>query len=317
MGNGDEHPQRMDLPEGEGAPVPELIWQSCDGMMIINEYRKILAVNPALEQLTGRSAKELVGQAECGILFGCRSLDGSSLEENPWDCPGLKSMQEFHPVQGAEYAIRGVGGKTIIVSASYTPIQLPGRPVWALVIFRDISQTKKEQTRWIEMALTDPLTRLPNRTAFLDACRRETNRAQRTGRPFAIALADLDRFKRYNDTYGHLAGDELLQGIAQLLQNASRASDGVARYGGDEFILLLPETDLAGAEVVIDRIGQAIARFPFRRPAASAAVGELSIGVSFGVAAFPKEGTALEALIAQADQRLYEAKRNGVRSEIL
>jgi len=300
------------LKEEIAVPVPEILWHSCDGMMVIDGHRRILAMNPALEKLTGRRSEEVVGKSECGILFSCRDLRGCPLADHPWECPGVKAMREFKPVQGVEYTIRSAQGKGVVVSASYTPIQLPGRPIWALVVMRDATAKKREELRLIQQAKTDPLTGLPNRAAFLETTQKELKRAKRFHRLMAVAMADLDQFKSYNDLYGHPAGDELLKSLAGVFQAGRRATDLIARYGGDEFAILLPETGSAGASVVTQHLCFAIAKFPFARgKTGSAGSFAPPVTISIGVAVFPDEGTTLENLLALADQRLYNAKLRG------
>ena len=292
--------------------IPGLLWYSCDAMMVIDEARRILAINPALERLTGRKSEELGGKSECGIFFSCRDLQGCELADRPWECPGLKAMQSFESVKAAEYTIRIAGGKAIVVSSSYTPIQLPGHPVWALVIMRDATMQKRRELRLIQQAKTDPLTGLPNRTALLETFLKEIKRAARHSRPLAVGMADADGFKHYNDTYGHPSGDELLRTLAGLLLAGRRVSDLIARYGGDEFALLLPETDAAGAVLLAERLCYTIAHFPFAQPGRIPTAQLVApITLSVGVAVFPEEGSSPESLLAQADKRLYEAKHGG------
>ena len=151
----------------------------------------------------------------------------------------------------------------------------------------------------MRQARSDPLTGLANRAAFLEACFKEIKRASRHSGKLAVAMMDLDGFKGYNDQHGHLAGDELLKGITQRLQVGRRATDLVARYGGDEFALLLPETDAAGAVTLTERLCHGVAR------------AHPPMTLSIGVAVYPEDGTSTESLLSRADRRLYQAKEVG------
>lgn len=290
--------------ENNPLPVPDVLWFSCDGMMVIDENRRILAMNPALEKLLGRRAGEAVEKSECGALFSCRNLQGCPMADQPSACPGLKAMKEFKPVTSAEYSIRSASGKGRVVSTSYTPIQLPDRPVWALAVIRDITQKKKEELHLVQKTLTDPLTGLANRTALLEGANLEIRRASRHHHPFSLAMVDIDGFKACNDRIGHPAGDDMLRSLAALLRAGRRVSDLIGRYGGDEFALLLPETDAAGAIGVLERLCEAVRRFPFPRL-------PKPVSISVGVAVFPGDGESMEQLLSAADRRLYEAKRAG------
>lgn len=292
--------------ENDAVPVPDILWLSCDGMMVIDQHRRVLAMNPAMEQLTGRKSAEVLGKTDCASLLACRDFHGCRLAERSCECPGLKAMQRFEAAHSAEYLVRNSQGKTTVVSSSYTPIQLPGKPVWALVVMRDVTRQKLRERRLARQAMTDPLTGLPNRTALMETCSKELKRASRHFRPLGVAMLDLDGFKKYNDTCGHQAGDGLLKILAGLFQAGRRASDLVARYGGDEFSLLLPETDAAGAMVVAQRLHYLITRFPLVVFPSSS-----NISLSIGIAVYPEDGITPEALLAQADRRLYEAKRQG------
>ncbi len=151
----------------------------------------------------------------------------------------------------------------------------------------------------------DPLTRLFNRRLFLDRLEEEIARAQQNALPFSIIFLDVDELKRINDTYGHLAGDALLREVANALMDAVRGEDLVARYGGDEFVLLLPSTGASAAASVSQRITDGIARHRFM---AGRELLEIP-GVSLGVATFPDQGRTVEQLLAAADATLYEQKR--------
>jgi len=151
----------------------------------------------------------------------------------------------------------------------------------------------------------DPLTRLNNRRLFLERLDQEIARATTSGESFSIVFLDVDELKRINDTYGHLAGDALLREVSNALMDAVRGEDVVARYGGDEFIVLLPVTPAPAAASVAQRISEGIGRHRFM-----AGRELLQIpGVSLGVATFPRDGRTADELLESADATLYRQKR--------
>lgn len=150
----------------------------------------------------------------------------------------------------------------------------------------------------------DPLTNLYNRRYLVEILSREVKRAQRYGHPFALALLDVDNFRLVNNAFGHLRGDEVLKGIAGLLLQNLRACDYVFRYGGDEFLLLLPETDESGAEEAVKRV-----RAKLRAWSRTLDLGFV-LDFSAGISAYdPKNGRPPEDLLREADQRMYAAKK--------
>jgi diguanylate cyclase (GGDEF)-like protein len=154
----------------------------------------------------------------------------------------------------------------------------------------------------VELSLTDALTGLRNRRYFDLSLKNEIDRSQRFVRGLAIIILDIDHFKNYNDTFGHLAGDEALKVVAQSLKDNRRKADVVARIGGEEFAVILPETDLAGALDVADKLRISVANHTvLQRP----------ITVSLGVSELQDKASTFELLIEQADKALYEAKRSG------
>jgi diguanylate cyclase (GGDEF)-like protein len=149
-------------------------------------------------------------------------------------------------------------------------------------------------------ALTDPLTGLANKRHFRDQGKREEAVARRYGRPLALIIADIDRFKAVNDTYGHLTGDEVLKSVAGVLSRCVRGADLLARWGGEEFVVLCPATGLEEASTLAERI----------RAAVEAHHGPVPITISLGVAALAKEED-LEAALDRADRALLRAKEQG------
>ncbi|MDQ6709249.1 MAG: diguanylate cyclase [Candidatus Dormibacteraeota bacterium] len=154
-------------------------------------------------------------------------------------------------------------------------------------------------------ATHDPLTRLNNRRLFLSRIQQEIARAESAQEAFSVVFLDVNDLKLVNDTYGHLAGDALLREVATALTDAVRGEDVVARYGGDEFVVLLPATPRAAATVVAQRIADGIARHRFM---AGQELLKLP-GVSLGLATFPDDGQTPDELLAVADVTLYEQKR--------
>lgn len=166
-------------------------------------------------------------------------------------------------------------------------------------------RTKHLQDLLIEHASLDPLTELPNRRALMERLRQEWARMQRHGGSLAFIMADIDHFKRVNDTYGHLVGDRLLREVARTIARECRDADLPARYGGEEFAVLVPDETAEGAARLAERCRRKIEEIRLVANRQS-----LSATVSFGVA----DGTGLElpeALIQRADKALYEAKAAG------
>ena len=155
------------------------------------------------------------------------------------------------------------------------------------------------------LAATDALTGLANRRCFLNRLEEEIARARRTGRSVSVVLLDLDGFKEINDTHGHAKGDEELVRVAETLARGVRAGDLAARFGGDEFVLMLPETEIARVEEILSRVE--LPPMPRSEPSRSTRSAKMSF--SWGAAAYPQDGDSAERLLQVADRRLYEMKR--------
>ncbi|HEU4988411.1 MAG TPA: GGDEF domain-containing protein [Gemmatimonadaceae bacterium] len=161
-------------------------------------------------------------------------------------------------------------------------------------------------------ASTDGLTGLVNRRAFDEHLKRLLNETDRFGQPLALIVADIDHFKKINDTWGHEAGDEVLRRVAKKLTEGVRSVDVIARYGGEEIAILLPQTSVVGATDLADRLRHAVASKPVKFKGE-----EIPVTVSFGVASYPDAVPARDGLFRAADRALYDAKkagRNCVRS---
>ena len=156
-------------------------------------------------------------------------------------------------------------------------------------------------------SIRDPLTGLFNRRYMEESLERELRRALRKEAPLSVLMADIDHFKRFNDTWGHEAGDAVLRELARLLQSQLRAEDIACRYGGEEFLLVLPEADLEAAKTFAERLQTAVRATQVQH------YGKVLEGItlSIGVACYPQHATSVEALVHVSDAALYRAKENG------
>lgn len=166
----------------------------------------------------------------------------------------------------------------------------------------------KELERW---AATDSLTGLLNRRYFFERLREELQRSKRTEESFSILMLDLNRFKRYNDTHGHQAGDAMLVAVAEAIRRGIRGHDVLARYGGDEFIILLPHSGVE-PEQLAQRIVDNVAGLSHDWSGAADGEDGAPISISVGIARYPRHGDNGDALVGAADAALYRAKRNSI-----
>lgn len=205
----------------------------------------------------------------------------------------------------------------LYISVASRPADVVRRRLRSLVrLARDLIRELSEKTHALEesraalhaQATRDAVTGLWNRSAILDVAERGLRRARHQGSPFAVVLADLDWFKDINDAYGHQAGDRALYETARRMQSLVRPHDAVGRWGGEEFLIVLPDCDLAEAAALAERLRAGLEAEEIR-PAEAPPV---SLTSSFGVAALgPGESLSAEALVRAADHALYRAKRRG------
>ena len=171
---------------------------------------------------------------------------------------------------------------------------------------QEIAERKRLEVELNQQISTDVLTGAANRRHFLVLAHAELIRTERFNHPLALALIDLDYFKQINDTYGHAVGDQALITLARTFQHNIREHDIFARFGGDEFVLLLPETNSTQAYVILERIRRVLTRQPFDLNGSA-----VSISISSGIASLLHEHESLDTLLARADQALYQAKAAG------
>jgi diguanylate cyclase (GGDEF)-like protein len=166
-------------------------------------------------------------------------------------------------------------------------------------------QLNKAYQELEEIARQDPLTKLSNRRDMVDRLDYERNRANRSGRPFCIAMADIDHFKKVNDTYGHDAGDTILEKVSELMTHTMRRQDIVSRWGGEEFLVLMPETDLEGSTTAMEKVRETIEETVFHHRD-----DDIRITITIGISQY-SEQLGIDETIKHADLALYNGKTAG------
>jgi diguanylate cyclase (GGDEF)-like protein/PAS domain S-box-containing protein len=196
-------------------------------------------------------------------------------------------------------------GRALAVEDSAAPIRDPdGQVAGAIIVFRDVGASLSQSLAMAYQAQHDALTTLPNRAVLNDRLSTAVALARRRGTRVGVCFIDVDGFKNVNDTYGHTAADRVLTAVARRLRRALRASDTVGRYGGDEFVVVLPALDhVQDAVTVVEAVQRAMAT-PHQ-------IGEqaVTVSASIGVSVFPDHAEEAESLLARADAAMYEAKR--------
>ena len=186
-----------------------------------------------------------------------------------------------------------------------------GQPLNFISQIQDITERKLLEEKLNKLATYDELTDLYNRRAMLQRLHEEIARTRRYNQPVSLVLLDVDHFKTVNDTYGHDVGDEVLRRLAQQLRENVRYADLPARFGGEEFAIVLPHTDLVGARNAAEHLRQLLATHPDTVTLGDGTEMQLHVTASFGVASMSAESAEDKELIKAADEALYRAKRNG------
>lgn len=207
------------------------------------------------------------------------------------------------PILGRDEVVGVIGVDRTKEALGFTPEDVELVSAFASLAGLAIENARLYE-RAIELSVTDDLTGLHNTRFLREQMARELASSQRSGQPLSILMVDVDDLKHVNDRFGHLAGDELLTGVGRAIRSVLRPSDVVTRYGGDEFVVLLPETTGQAAHKVAERIAQSIADL-------SPTHGEVQATVSIGIALYPSDGATQDELFHRADGAMLEAKRVG------
>ena len=269
-------------------------WFSGDG--------RLLWVNPGVERLTGYNAEECMNQRS-------HPMEIVHQEDRETVARAMAAAGKAPSMKELEFRVVCKDGSVRwCASVTQPAIDTQGRNVGFRASIRDISDRKALQQQLELLASTDPLTGVVNRRRFFHTAEAELYRARRYDRPLVLALVDIDHFKRINDSYGHAVGDDTLKTLAHAVGNRLRRSDLFARFGGEEFVLLLPETQLGDGLRLCERLRQMVETIKLQVPDRAEPFG---FTVSVGVADLQHEGDSLNQLLARADAALYKAKRDG------
>jgi len=287
------------------------------GVLAVDREMRVVLWNRFLEVNSGRSARDILGVSlfdafpELPREWLRRKIEAVRVLKNfsftSWQQrPYLFQFRHHRPITG--------GADYMRQDCAFMPMQdTSGDVEYVCIVVSDVTDTSVYLNKMNEaLALIgvqndhDAMTGVLNRRKLDEELTAELARARRYGRPLSVLMMDIDHFKRVNDTYGHLGGDEVIRHVASLAKTCLRASDFIGRYGGEEFVVVLPEIALHDAEVVAERIRATLAdsSVPF-------AGSQIVVTSSLGVTELRPETERSEALIREADEALYVSKARG------
>lgn len=282
----------------EISKLSRAVEQSPSSVIITDLQGRIEYVNPRFTEVTGYSAEEVLGQSP-GLLKS--NHHGKEFYKGLWD-----AITGGHEWRG-EICNRTKDGREIWEIASISPVfDEQGRLINYVAVKEDITEKKEQQDRIQHLAMHDLLTGLPNRILFHDRLEQAISRGKRFDKMAALLFVDLDEFKRVNDNYGHRVGDQIIKDAAQRIAKCIRSVDTAARFGGDEFVIVLQDLeDAKDANQVAERVIASICR-PYQVDGKTCV-----IGVSIGIALYPTHGLDPDTLLRNADQAMYQSKNDG------
>jgi diguanylate cyclase (GGDEF)-like protein/PAS domain S-box-containing protein len=258
----------------------------------------IVYVNPAFERLMGYSAEEVMG-------LNPKILQGPDTDD--------KTRYKLRQAMRAGKSIRtqilnyDKFGNELWIDINMVPLfDEDGELAYYAAIERDLTEYKRLQSHLEDMANTDSLTGLSNRQYFMHQAEKEFTRARRYARPLSVVMIDVDHFKSINDRYGHAVGDIVLREVSAICQCSLRGTDVLGRVGGEEFVLLLPDTPQANAIYVAERMREQLEKTPVQVENLV-----ISITASFGVASLLDADINFNDILERADVAMYHAKHEG------
>ncbi|HYD18955.1 MAG TPA: sensor domain-containing diguanylate cyclase [Patescibacteria group bacterium] len=285
-----------------GQLCAEIVAQSDDAVVIVDSGHRIVLFNKGAEEMFGYSQKETRGERLDLLMPERFQLQNEAmLDEIGAEASGKISQQR----RNRQLHGRRKDGNEFVANAQILRLSQAGAVYYA-AIFHDISQSKKTEEELLRLAATDPLTGAYNRREFSAMAEREALRSHRYHHPLSLIMFDLDLFKKLNDSFGHTAGDKALQRFTALCTNTLRNVDIFARWGGEEFVALLPETDIEGASIIAERLRKIVSESVLTYNDH-----KITFTVSIGIAQFKDGETTIEGPLSRADSAVYDAKKAG------
>lgn len=276
-----------------------------DAVVCTDAFDRITFLNPVAEHMTGWLSQEASGRSMAEVVH---IMDATTRESIP-DLMKIAFGQDRAMNLPPNCILIRRDGHETPIEDSVAPIHnREGQPTGAVIVFRDVSAARAMAEQIVHMAEHDFLTGLPNRMLLNDRIGQAIDLAPRHGKKVALLFLDLDGFKQINDSFGHAAGDKLLQSIAKRLQGCVRRTDTVSRQGGDEFVVLLSEVQRSEDVATL-------ARHIVESVSESHSIDGhiLNVTASVGISIFPDNGVDAETLLQNADAAMYHAKENGRR----
>lgn len=289
-----------------GNNIEAILANLTEGLYIVDRDRRIVRWNRAAENITGYSAEEVVGsRCSDNILI---HVDDMGNELCMGMCPLAAAMDDDELLE-ADVFLHHKQGHRVPVHVRVFPFKnQTGEIVGGIELFSNTGSLDLLQSRigeLEELALMDTLTRLPNRRHIEARIESQLALLEREGVPFSVVFADVDNFKVFNDQHGHKAGDDLLKTVGRTMAGCARPFDTIGRWGGDEFVGVLPNCNLAGAEKFAERACMLV-----RHSRAHVGKTNLRPSMSAGVAV-SRKGDSISSIISRADVLMYEQKRIG------